>query len=295
MGTSPSYRVSADLAGRVCVVTGANTGIGRVTALELARAGGRVFLACRSEERAAPVVEEIQREVSGAEVEFLPLDLADLDSVRASAEAFLARGLPLHVLINNAGLAGTAGQTKQGFELAFGVNHLGHFLYTLLLIDALKASAPSRIVHVASVAHYKAKGIDFEAVQQRTTTKTGLSEYQVSKLANVLFSAELARRLEGTGVSSYALHPGVVASDVWRSVFWPLRSILKLFMISNEEGAQTTLYCATEPGIAGDSGYYYDTCVRKTPSAAARDAQLAAELWARSLEWTQAPDLPARA
>lgn len=291
MGTSSSFRVTADLTGRVCIVTGANTGIGRITALELARAGAHVILACRSEARAMPVVEEIHSTTGNTLAEFMALDLADLDSVRASADAFLARDLPLHVLINNAGLAGLAGETKQGFELAFGVNHLGHFLYTLLLMGALKASAPARIVNVSSVAHYKADGIDFGAAKRPTASKTGLPEYRVSKLANVLFSAELARRLAGSGVTSYSLHPGVVATDVWRNVFWPLRSILKLFMIGDEEGAQTTLYCATEPSIAEDSGYYYDTCVRKTSSSPARDAQLAADLWAKSLEWTQAPDL----
>ncbi len=219
------------------MVTGANTGIGAATARALAARGGKLWLACRSEEKARPVLDEIR--AAGGRAELLALDLADLASVRKSAAEFLARDEPLHVLVNNAGLAGKRGLTRDGFEITFGTNHLGPFLFTTLLLPRLRASAPARIVNVSSVAHYQAKGIDWEALRRPTVTRTGLREYSVSKLCNVLFTKELARGRAGAGVHSYALHPGAVASDVWREVPPPFRWLIKLFMLSNEEGAQT--------------------------------------------------------
>jgi NAD(P)-dependent dehydrogenase (short-subunit alcohol dehydrogenase family) len=198
---------------------------------------------------------------------------------------FLDRGLPLHLLINNAGLAGARGLTRSGFELAFGVNHMGHFVLTQLLTERIKSSAPARIVTVASTAHYQTQGIDWNALRTRTSTRTGLPEYSVSKLCNVLFSAELGRRLAGTGVTTYSLHPGVVATDIWRGVPWPLRPLIKLAMISAERGAATTLYCATSPAVADETGRYYDNCRPRQPSALAQDSALAAELWKRSESW----------
>src|SRR5262249_51241166 len=197
------------LDGRVALITGANTGIGRVTAVDLTRRGARVFLACRSEERTRPVIDQIRAARPGASVEWLPLELSDFDSVRACARMFLDRGLPLHLLINNAGVAGVRGLTRAGFEWIFGVNHMGHFLLTQLLLERMRSSAPARIVTVASRAHKRVGGIDWSAVRKPAATPGGVKEYCVSKLANVLFSAELARRLEGSGVSTYSLHPGV--------------------------------------------------------------------------------------
>jgi NAD(P)-dependent dehydrogenase (short-subunit alcohol dehydrogenase family) len=277
---------TSDMKGRTCLVTGANTGIGRVTATELARLGAKVVLACRNEQKATPVIEDIKSETGNQAIEFLRLDLADLASVRESANEFLTRGEPLHVLVNNAGLAGQRGLTKDGFELAFGVNHLGHFLFTNLLIDKLRESAPARIVNVSSKSHYRAKAIDWEAVRNKTSTVTGMAEYEVSKLANVLFTAELARRLDKAQVTTYSLHPGVIASDVWRKVPWPVRPLMKTFMKSTDEGAQTTLHCAASTDCADDTGLYYDECQIVKPSSASRDEDLAAELWKRSEEWT---------
>jgi len=273
------------LQGRVALVSGANTGIGLVTARELAARGAHVFVACRSAERAQAALAAIAARGSGPKPELLALDLADFASVRQCAQAFLARGLPLHVLVNNAGLAGARGLTRSGFELAFGVNHMGPFLLTALLLERIRESAPARIVTVASKAHHRATGIDWAAVRRATATRSGFPEYSVSKLANVLFSAELGRHLAGSGVTTYALHPGVVASDIWRQVPWPLRALLKLGMISTEEGARTSLYCATSPEVAVSSGLYYDSCRPKEPSRAARDGALAAELWQRSEAW----------
>jgi retinol dehydrogenase-12 len=287
--------MSGDLAGRTYFVTGANTGIGKVTALELARRGGKVWLACRSESKTRPVIDEIRKATGNDQVEFLALDLGDLDSVRTCARAFLAKGEPLHVLINNAGLAGQRGLTASGFEIAFGTNHVGHFLLTTLLLPLLRKSAPARIVNVASTAHYGAKkGIDFEAVKRPTRSITGLDEYAVSKLANVLFTQELARRLEGSGVTTYALHPGAIASDVWRKVPWPVRPMMKLFMKSTEDGAKTTLMCATDPALASVSGRYYDDCKERTPSRVTTP-ELAKELWERSEAWTATAPATTRA
>jgi retinol dehydrogenase-12 len=277
--------MTARMGERVAIITGANTGIGKVTAAELAKQGGRIILACRSREKTEPVVAEIKQSSGNDAVEMLELDLGSLASVRRAAETFLARDLPLPLLINNAGIAGPRGLTADGFELAFGTNHLGHFLFTLLLIERIKASAPARIVNVSSIAHTRATGIDFEAVRQSTPSITGLPEYQVSKLANVLFTVELARRLEGSGVHTYAVHPGAVASDVWRRIPWPFRSLMKLFMLSNEEGALTTLYCATSPQVAKDSGRYYDRSSEAVMNPLAQDEQLARELWRRSEAW----------
>ena len=272
---------------RIALITGANTGIGRVTALELARRGMRLFLACRTLERTQAVMDEIAAAHPLAQVEFLPLDLGDLDSVRACAQSFLASGLPLHLLINNAGLAGKRGLTRQGFELAFGTNHLGHFLLTQLLLERIQASAPARIVTVASRAHKRVAGIDWDVLRQRTPSLTGMREYGVSKLCNVLFSAELGRRLAGSGVHSYALHPGVVASDVWRQVPAPLRWLIKRNMITPEEGARTTLYCATAPELATQSGLYYDKCAVREPHPNGRDQAAAEKLWRLSEEWVR--------
>jgi NAD(P)-dependent dehydrogenase (short-subunit alcohol dehydrogenase family) len=162
---------------------------------------------------------------------------------------------------------------------------MGHFLLTSLLLDRIKSSAPARIVVVASTAHRQAKGIDFATLRQRTASITGLPEYAVAKLSNVLFASELARRIEGSGVTNYSLHPGVVGSDVWRGLPWPLPSLVKPFMLSNEEGAATTLYCATSPECESQTGLYYDKCQVVSPSRVARDAGLAQTLWEKSEAW----------
>jgi len=278
---------SGELSGRTFLITGANTGIGRATAADLAGRGGRVYLACRSAQKGRDAAAAIAAATGNEAVTFLPLDLADLASVRTCAEQFLARGEPLHVLINNGGVAGQRGITADGFELAFGVNHLGHFALTTALLGCLAASAPARVVNVSSDSHYQAKGIDFEAVRRRTASVTGMREYAVSKLSNVLFTQELARRVADRGVTAYALHPGVVASDIWRRVPWPVRPLITRRMITTEEGARTSLYCATAPEVAQVSGRFYDDCREREASAVAT-GELAGTLWQRSEAWTVA-------
>jgi retinol dehydrogenase-12 len=285
-----------DLTGRTVLITGANTGIGRATAVELARRGARVHLACRSRARAQPVLDEIAAASGPDAAAFLALDLADLASVRAGAQSYISSGEPLHVLIDNAGVAGHKGLTADGFELAFGVNHLGHFLFTTMLLEVLARSAPARVVVLSSDSHYGAKGIDFDALRRRTSSLTGLPEYGVSKLCNVLFAQELARRTGAAragvtngaaraGVTTYALHPGVIASDIWRKVPWPLGPVAKRFMKSTRDGARTPVFCATDPALAEHSGRYYEDCAERAPSALATP-ELGALLWERSVAWT---------
>ncbi|MBT9556561.1 MAG: SDR family oxidoreductase [Myxococcales bacterium] len=281
----PLVDPSVSLAGKLAVVTGSNTGIGKVTALELARAGARVILACRSKDKTEAAIADIKAAVPGAAVEFLALDLASLAKTR-DAVATLRSGPAIDILVNNAGLGGAKGTTADGFELTFGTNHLGPFAFTHGLLDHLAPGG--RVVLVSSKAHYRAKGIDFEAARKPTASKTGLPEYCESKLANVLVARELAKRLADRRIDVFALHPGVVASDIWRTLPGPLEYIAKLFMISTEEGARTSLHCATSPAVVGQTGLYWDKCKTRYPSRVAQKDDLAAELWRRSEAWLQA-------
>jgi len=265
--------------GNVVLITGGNTGIGFVTALELARQGAHVILACRSAKRANAARDQIQEETGNPLVETLELDLADLNSVYHAAQEILARDLPIHCLINNAGVAGARGITPSGFEMAFGTNHIGHFALTQWLLPRILASAPARIVTVASRAHRMAPGINFADLVRPTRTWLTLREYGVSKLANILFSAELARRLQGTGVNTYALHPGVVSTEIWRHVPRWIIQLRRKFMIAPQDGAKTTLYCASAPELENQTGLYYDRCSVAEPSSLAKNNVLAQELW----------------
>ncbi len=269
------------------LITGATSGVGRATALALAHRGARLVLACRSEQRTRPVLDELRGLSPHGDATFLPLDLGDFDSVRACADAFLASGRPLHVLVNNAGVAGVRGLTASGFELAFGVNHMGHFLLSRLLLPRLRESSPARVVTVSSESHYQADGIPWELVRRPTRSFTGMREYAVSKLANVLFTQELARPTRASAVTAAALHPGIVASDIWRRVPRPVRPLITWFMLSPEDGARTPVWCATASEPTTMSGGFFDRCAPRRPSAAAT-AELGAELWGRSEAWTNA-------
>jgi NAD(P)-dependent dehydrogenase (short-subunit alcohol dehydrogenase family) len=272
-------------ADRVALITGANVGIGRVTALELARAGYQVVIAGRSLERTQPVLDEIKALAPDKPALFLPLNLASLASVRECAQQFIALKLPLHLLVNNAGIAGLRGLTTDGFEMMFGVNHMGHFLLTQLLLPQLQASGPSRVVTVSSRAHKRTPGIDWDGLRQPTRSITGVREYAVSKLANLLFSAELARRLQGTQVSCYSLHPGVVDTEIWRALPHWARPLLRLRgLLTPEEGARTTLHCALHAPHT-ESGLYYADCKPVRPSPLGQDPDLARVLWERSEAW----------
>lgn len=266
--------------GRTCLVTGSNTGIGKATALDLARRGTKVVLAGRSKTRTVPVVEEIRS--SGDNARFLHLDLSSLAAVKAAADEFLSWGEPLHVLINNAGVVRRRKVTEDGFEYTFGVNYLGHYLFTRLLLPLLESSAPSRIVNVTSEMHRSITSIDWDALHRRGSW-VGIHEYRVSKLGNILFTRELARRLDG--VKAVAVHPGFVATEIMRNAPSWVRPLAQRNASTPEEGARTTIYCATTPHLV-DGGYYVNERLRE-PGPGALDGRLAEELWIRSESWVR--------
>jgi NAD(P)-dependent dehydrogenase (short-subunit alcohol dehydrogenase family) len=278
--------------GKNVLITGGNTGIGRATAEILGREKARLFLACRSEEKTKPVLDALHAQ--GVEAYFLPLDLSNLESVRACAQSFLKRNEPLQVLVNNAGVASARGVTRQGFETTFGTNHLGHFLLTLWLRPALAQASSARVVVVASRAHKRLRldTLPWASFQKRTQTVTGFHEYAVSKLCNVLFARELARRWPPHWARSYAVHPGVIKSDIWRRIPQPFRALASLFMDSNELGARASVRCALDPALEEHNGRYYkETGAPSHPSALAQNDALAQKLWEKSLEWVS-PYLP---
>ena len=198
-----------DLQGRTFLVTGANSGLGRATAEALAARGGTVVLAARSEERTRPVLDGIRAQHRSAAVEFLHLDVSDLAAVRRAAEAFLATGRRLDVLVNNAGVAGTRALSADGFDLTYATNHIGPFLLTSLLLPAIERAPQGRVVNVSSVAHKQVKGVDWTMLERRTEPRqAGFLDYGITKLMNILHAKELARRLTGTRVTTYAVHPG---------------------------------------------------------------------------------------
>ena len=268
--------------GKRVLITGGNSGIGLVAARELARQGAEVILACRDTDKTQQALTAINADAAIPAVN-LPVDLASLASVRNLAEAFLERHDRLDVLINNAGLFPTRQQfTADGFEMQIGVNHLSHFLLTNLLLDTLRGSAPARIVTVSSKLHSKGQ-IDFDSFKG-VPKYSAQAAYNQSKLANVLFSAELAARLEGSGVTANALHPGGVATDIVRDLPWLVRKLIGLIFISPEEGAKTTLMLASDPALATTSGAYFDQCQRRDPSPLVNDTALRARLWNASAE-----------
>jgi retinol dehydrogenase 12 len=245
--------------------------------------GSDLVLAGRSSERTMPVVEDIRARVPTVDVRFLAMDVADFASVRKAAAEYLATGRPLDVLINNAGVAGTSGLTPQGFDITYATNHLGPFLLTNLLLPRMLERGNPRIVNIASKAQMSVRAIDWKGLDRRSSpAQSGFREYSQTKLMNVLHAKELARRLADTGAASYSLHPGVVASDIWRKVPGPMRWFMKLFMDSNEKGAETPVYCATSPDVVGKSGRYFEKMREVAPNPLAEDPALAGELWTRS-------------
>lgn len=276
------------MTGKRVLMTGGNSGIGLVAATELSKRGAEVVLACRDTDKTRSALETINASAQVPAVN-LPVDLANLASVRGLAARFLDRYDRLDVLINNAGLFPTRQKfTDDGFEMQIGVNHLSHFLLTNLLLDRLKESA-ARVVTVSSKLHLKGR-IDFDAFRgfEKYSAQTA---YQQSKLANVLFAFELAERLAGTGVTSNALHPGAVATDIVRDLPWVVRKLIGMVFIKPEQGARTTIMLASDPELTEVSGAYYDQCVRTTCSTQAADDDLRARLWAVSAELVGLPEL----
>jgi NAD(P)-dependent dehydrogenase (short-subunit alcohol dehydrogenase family) len=274
--------------GKTVLITGATSGIGRVTAKTLASAGATIFLLCRDRGRGEEVATEIAKETGNRDVRLLIADLASQADIRRAAAEFLATGSPLHVLINNAGLVNLRRElTTDGIEAVFAVNHLAYFLLTLLLLDRLKESAPARIVNVASDAHRFGK-LDFDDLGSERRYRWP-RVYGQSKLANILFTSELARRLEGTGVTVNCLHPGAVGTGLGKNngaIARAIIGVLRPFFRTPEKGAETTIYLATSPEVEGVSGKYFSNRREARPSAAATNAADAARLWEISEQLT---------
>jgi len=279
------------MSGRTCLITGASSGIGRATALELARMGASLVLVCRDRRRGEDTVDAIRRESGNRGVTLLLADLSSQQSIRQLARDFLATERPLHVLINNAGVVNLQRQvTVDGFEEVFAVNHLAYFLLTLLLLERLEACAPARIINVASDAH-KFGGIDFDNLQGERRYRA-MRIYGQSKLANILFTYELARRLEGRGVTVNCLHPGAVATGLGKNNgSWAraLIAMLRPFFRTPDGGAATSIYLASAPEVAAVHGRYFVNCREARSSTASYDVAAARRLWALSAALTGLP------
>lgn len=280
---------AADMTGRRCVITGATSGIGEATALALARAGAELTLVCRDRERAEQSAAKIRAAAPGGRVDFVLADLSAQAEVRRAADELLADPRPIHVLINNAGVVNLHHTTTvDGIETTFAVNHLAYFLLTRLLLDRIRQSPGARIVNVASDAH-RFSEMDFDDPGREKDFRW-MKVYGQSKLANILFTRELARHLEGSGVTANALHPGGVATGLGANngalLHRVLMTVLRPFFKSPAQGAATSIYLASSPEVADVSGEYFAKCRRVPGSRASRDREDAARLWQLSEQLT---------
>ncbi|OXA42771.1 retinol dehydrogenase 13 [Folsomia candida] len=284
-------KIRAD--GKIVIVTGANTGIGKETVKEMAKRGATVYMACRDIARCQEARKEIVLESLNKKVYCRECDLADFNSIRHFVSEFTLVEDRCDILINNGGLMRSPRlSTKQGIEMQLGVNHMGHFLLTHLLLPSLQKAAPSRIVNVSSLAHTRGR-INFEDLNSEKEYDPGAA-YNQSKLANVLFTKELAKRLQGTGVTTNALHPGIVKTEIGRhmglessimaSIF--VKPLLSFFLKSPEQGALTTLFVALDPSLEKVSGKYFSDCRETKVAPAGEDAAVARRLWVTSERWT---------
>jgi len=275
--------------GKICLITGANSGVGKATSLALARMGATVVMVSRDAARGEEALKEVQAHSDNQNVHLLQADLSSQQSIRALVEQFQQQFSQLHVLINNAGVFPLGRrESVDGLEMAFAVNYLAPFLLTNLLLDTLKASAPARIVNVSSDSHEQGY-INMDDLQ----SKQGYSLYKVygqSKLALVLFTYELARRLEGTGVTVNALHPGFVATNIAQRDLGPflrlIARVVMLFGISPEEGAKTSVYLASSPDVEGVTGKYFVKSAPRRSVAISYDEALQQRLWEESVKLT---------
>lgn len=278
---------SASMVGKICLVTGANSGIGKMTAQGLAKQGATVVMVCRNRERGESAQQEIAARSGNANVDLLIADLASQRSVRAFVDVYKEKYSRLDVLINNAGaIFARRQESEDGLEYTFALNHMGYFLPTVLLLDHMIASAPARIINVSSDAH-RAGRIDFADLQNEHTYRAFMV-YAQTKLENILFTKELARRLEGTGVTANALHPGLVQSNFGGSagnsmaLRFFFKVLPKIIGISPEKAAEWVLYLATSPEVAGVTGKYMAKGKFVEPSPQASDSEAAGRLWAES-------------
>jgi len=272
---------------RTVLVTGGTSGLGLITARELLRTGARVVITARDEKKGAAVAEQLQRETGNARVEVLRCDFSSLQSIRDAAADYRRRNDRLHVLVNNAGGINPKRQLSvDGFELTFAVNHLGYFLFTNLLLDLLKKSAPARVVSVASEAA-RWGSIDLGDLQAERRY-SGTRQYGATKRMNIAFGLELAERLRGTGVTSNVLHPGVVASNFGAVSGWfgVAIALVKPFLLTPEQGARTQIWLASAPEVAGVTGGYFTRKKQIAPQRQARDAEVRRRLWEVSEQLT---------
>ncbi|XP_077863632.1 retinol dehydrogenase 12-like [Saccoglossus kowalevskii] len=269
--------------GKTVLITGGNSGIGKETARDIAKRGARLILASRDVEKTKRIATEITRESGNENIVVKRLDLGSLQSVRNFAAEIIREESHLDVLINNAGvMCCPYSKTEEGFEMHFGVNHLGHFLLTHLLLDLLKKSAPSRIVVLSSLVHILMFGIHFDDINSEKSYNSWIA-YCHSKLANLMFTRELAKKLKGTGVTVNAVHPGIVVTELTRY----LNVLVKYFVIlsllpilkNERDGAQTSIHCAVADELENVSGLYFSDCAPKKPTRVARDDEAAKRLW----------------
>ena len=278
-----------DLTGKNCIVTGATSGIGEVTALTLASAGARVGIVCRDPAKGERTLARIRSETGNDAVQLFRADLSSQTEVRSAANEILGSFSQIHLLINNAGVVNLKfSETVDGIETVFAVNHLAYFLLTHLLLDRIRASAPARIVNVASDAHKFVGEFDFDDPQSRAQFKS-MRVYGYSKLANILYTRELARRLQGTGITVNAVHPGAVATGLGTNngnFAKILTGVLGVFFKTPENGAATSIHVATAPELEGVSGRYFAKSREAKISRGAQNDEAGQRLWTLSEELT---------
>ncbi|XP_064643951.1 retinol dehydrogenase 14-like [Lineus longissimus] len=276
----------ASMVGKTVIITGANSGIGKESALDIARRGARVIMACRNTDEGEKVATEIKEKTGSTKIEVRKLDLASLASVRTFAEEIKRTENRLDVLLNNAGVMMCPPmKTADGFEMQLGTNHLGHFLLTNLLLDLLKSSAPSRIVNVSSRAYLRGK-INFDDLMFEKKYNSS-AVYSQSKLANIYFTTELAKRLEGTGVTANCLHPGVIDTNLlrhftgagWKALSVMASPLTKLMMKTPQEGAQTNIFLSVSEEVEGVTGKYFADCKEVQLLPHATDDEVGQKLW----------------
>ncbi|WYL99322.1 MAG: SDR family NAD(P)-dependent oxidoreductase [Gloeotrichia echinulata CP02] len=268
---------------QVCLVTGGNSGVGLMTAVGLAKLGNHVFIACRSETKSAKAIKYIRETTGNQSVEFLPLDLAFLDSVRNCVKLFNDKNLPLHILVNNAGIFNHRGTTKEGFELIWGTNYLGHFLLTYLLLEKMQKSAPSRIIMLSSDLALYPNNIKWDFLVKKTSLNV-IKHYAISKLCLLLLTQELSQKLNNSQVTVNAIHPGFVQSNI---TIWHRLSKYLGLGLSPEAGAYSTLVCATSPDYQNISGKFFDSQNQEIAlPKIAQNQEILNQLWERSLLWT---------
>ncbi len=282
----------ARMDGKVVLITGCNTGIGKETVVDLCGRGARVLMACRNMDKMKAAADDVIARTKGSgAVALFELDLSSFESIRACAKRINETEEKIDVLINNAGvMMCPLMRTKDGLEMQMGTNHFGHFLFTNLILDKIKASSPSRIINVSSMGHKMAKKMDLEDMNYEKKPYSKVQAYAQSKLANILFTRELARRLQGTGVTCYSVHPGAVYTELSRHIensFGPFKDIINavlspiftFLLKTSKDGAQTSLTCAVDPLLNSETGKYYSDCKEKEPAPQAKDDIAAKKLW----------------